>query len=313
MSNHLRKDALLNEYKGALFEYLVSLKIARHFGFEGSYLKQFSDNDFITLSQQESYIRAYKEDLLSQLNSYSEDTSRAIIKSIACEIKSLKVIGKVASAEKHNYSETDLMVEDNQGNFYQYSLKLSKLNSYVNTKSAGVKSFFEKYFNSSEIQKEFNSYFDFEFEIFAREIQELYGVDYDLKFSNWIEQGHPQLPGEVEQGKDLLLDFYGRINNFLFEKTKELYTQDEKLFLKNLAPLYGFSSLEVIQVICFHDNDNSSVKLKGIQNINDVKFVKNKSNFELKTNLFSLQIRLKPMNTFTNKSYKINCSVKYLN
>jgi hypothetical protein len=52
MSNsHINKEALFNEIKGSLFEYLVARNLASYSGIEGSFLKSLDVNYLNLLSK----------------------------------------------------------------------------------------------------------------------------------------------------------------------------------------------------------------------------------------------------------------------
>ena len=63
----IRKEALLNEYKGNLFEFLVALEFAKKFSLQTQTLEGISKGAFEMLKQQEEYIRSYYPSLLTKL------------------------------------------------------------------------------------------------------------------------------------------------------------------------------------------------------------------------------------------------------
>ena len=137
----IRQEALLNEYKGNLFEYLVTLILTKKFGLEAEFVTSLGDDFRSMLSQCENFIRNYYPELLVDLPALAAGLADEIEKKI--ELKSatsIHQIGKVAMASQdQRYGEADLLIKDGDKQF-PISIKLSKQNAYVNTKSAGLKS-----------------------------------------------------------------------------------------------------------------------------------------------------------------------------
>tara|TARA_Y100000768_G_scaffold388390_1_gene384014 strand:+ start:13457 stop:14389 length:933 start_codon:yes stop_codon:yes gene_type:complete len=310
VNDERRYEALLNEYKGSLFEYLVASSLAKNANLEKQFLESLSESTYSILAQQEGFIRHYKPDFITSLQNFAEHTALQMNDYLSGNIKQIQVIGKSMNAEKKNYSEVDLIVIADQE--YHFSLKLSKANTYVNTKSMGIKSFLEKYFQSPKTQLEFNKYFDQEFEVFAREIHQFYDLDYDAKFIEWQKENLPVLPGQLNEGKELLYAFYGRINAKIYSHLSTLMNTDFDRFKNNLQPLCGFSDENLIQVICFHKEDQAVVHMHTNSQLNSLEIKQNTNNVELLTDEYILQLRLKPMNIFINPAYKINCAVKFI-
>ncbi len=154
MSLDLRKEALLNEYKGSLFEFLVASNLAAKLNFESSFLDDLSENQLSMYEQQEPYLRNHFPSLLVSLPKLAEFTAKKIIKKLnLVSIEKIDLIGMNAGS----LTEADIIISS-QGTKYPISLKISKKGSFTNTKSAGVKTFFIKYFETD--QAEFNRYYE---------------------------------------------------------------------------------------------------------------------------------------------------------
>ena len=145
-----RLEALLSEYKGNLFEYLLSLTLARKFKIEYDFLDTITDDIAMMLEQQESLLRNYYPYLLVELPKLAELTCEKICSEFDLNddtvIDEILMVGKVLGAANDNrFEEADLLVKTN-GRLLPLSVKISKLNAYVNTKSGGIRTFFNKYF-----------------------------------------------------------------------------------------------------------------------------------------------------------------------
>jgi len=80
----------------------------------------------------------------------------------------------------------------------------------VNTKSAGLKSFFKKHFENiggEEVQDKFNHYWMNEFENMAMKMHQEAGILYCSGFEQWESDGLETLPGKLapEYKKFLLI------------------------------------------------------------------------------------------------------------
>jgi hypothetical protein len=116
-----------------------------------------------------------------------------------------------------------------------------------------------------------------------------------------------------------LLDFYSNVNESLFIELKSLFESDPKEFNKSLSLISGNSSHDLIHMTCFYSLKNEEFRNKNIsirsqeQHLECIEIKANKGSVDIKTNVSTIQVRLKPMNKFTNKAFKLNCAVKDFN
>jgi hypothetical protein len=82
----------------------------------------------------------------------------------------------------------------------------------------------------------------------------------------------------------------------------------------------GFSSPDILQLICFHDFKSQGelqVELHGFADIQpalqkaQLRPFNQTASVDIEMGEVSLQIRVKPMNKFTTTAIKMNCSVKF--
>ncbi|MFT6631118.1 MAG: hypothetical protein ACJAS4_001065 [Bacteriovoracaceae bacterium] len=317
-----RLDALLNEYKGNLFEFLFCHSLARITGLEGEFLNKLTPSMSTILEQQESFLRNYFPYLLTELPELASKTALEVKSSLNLKkVEEILLIGKVAGASNDKrFDEADIIIRD-AGQTIPISIKISKNHSYVNTKSGGVRTFFVKYFTSfdtEKIQQDFNRFCDYEYEALAIKMHHMQEIPYTEGFKNWEAVGEEVLPGQLSEDLRVpLLDYYHKVNEQISNYLQTFLKENKKGFLKDLAPLIGFSNKEVIQVTSFYQLKNEKFIntkisiLPYIKNLKFEEFIVRRNNLDVKLNKLSLQIRIKPMNKFTSKAFKINCAISY--
>jgi len=325
--NNIQKEALVNEIKGNLFEYLVAHGVAKTKGIESKFLERFSGVMKTMFSKYESWLRENDRDLIHKLPLLANTMAELISRKLDDDMKEVLVIGKMTGGFHNDiYKEADILLLSERE--IPISLKLCKKNAFVNTKSGGAKSFISKYFALFEqaglLQSTYSSIIDDGFEKMGQELYSLYSLDFPGRFDSTWER--PDLPGELNQEESSILhSFYRSLNYHLYNILKGLFEEDPKLFVQSLMPLVGQGDHRVMQGICFHKD----VTIKGVrsryeldrvmlksfeeycENIEFLPFNENISSFEIQMGDDKLQIRIKPMNKFTTASYKINCSIRY--
>lgn len=315
------KEALFNEVKGSLFEYLVGKEIAVRAGDELSFQRSLDPNYLTVLSQQDRMVRQFYPEMTSFLSQVSRLTTDELEKYMGKKMTRPKLLGKfINSSLGATFREADLSI-DAGGTEKFVSLKLNKKNAYVNTKSGGIKSIFTQYFPLVDpaVQTTFNTLVEMEFETMARELHAFHDLPYDGNFSLWVKKGFSELPGELSDGeRQILKSYYARIARDMHRILSDLESKNPKAFRECLAPLMGFSQKEVIQAICFHDMKADTAPYLHIHELSSHELSKalllpfdNVSSVELEVGEDLLQIRVKPMNKFTTTAIKINCSVKF--
>ena len=322
--DHIKKEALFNEVKGSLFEYLVAKEVARLGKAELTFQSTLDRNYLHVLSQQDRMVRQFYPEMLPFLNKVSKLTVERLVQYLGKLPEAPKLMGKFSNSSlAEELQEADLVLTSD-GKSLPVSLKLNKKHAYVNTKSGGIKSFFSQYFSyiDSSIQEKFNQFVDLEFNRMAIDLHTLHDLEYVGNFSLWVKNGFSELPGELDDGsRKILKDYYARIAFEMHRILTLAFEQDAKAFQESLTPLMGFGKKEILQVICFHEfpdvqaddidvhsfeDLSASLKEARIQKFNDIASV------ELSIGPWSLHIRVKPMNKFTTTAIKINCSVKVL-
>lgn len=327
--NNISTNALLNEYKGNLFEYLVAIATARKLGVEAAFLKSFGGEAKERLTFYQHELMSLDKELYSQLPVMADEVASLLDKKhVKSKIKNVLVLGKSAGgSHDESYGECDIMLvsDDSQ---YPYSLKFCKYGAYVNTKSGGIRSFFKKYFdtftdNAKAYQENLNNLLDVSFEQMARELYDLANIDFaaDDKAFGKLWTG-PTLPGQLDDDshKRLLAHYY-RVIEYIDTCFRQMFELDEMSFIKSLAPIAGLMDDQIEQIVCFHDTHKQLQDIKfysaldhqnAVKDIEFLAFKDNVSSFELRLGKRLLQIRVKPMNIFTVSGLKVNCSMKYI-
>jgi hypothetical protein len=316
------KEALFNEVKGSLFEYLIAKKIAALKSEEMAFHQSIDKNYLNVLSQQDRMVRQFYPEMLPFLSEVSNQTAEEIVRFFGEVPGSPKLMGKfINSSLQSDLAEADLIVQSSRG-LVPISIKLNKKNSFVNTKSAGIKSFFQQYFSflPAHYQSDFNQFVDLEFSRMAVELHSSVDLEYPGNFSDWVKQGLSELPGELgESERAILKEYYARIAKKMYEILTDAQQQNAALFAQSLAPLMGFGKSDILQVICFHDFKQSYQATIDIHTLDDVSSFfsevkiltpNSTASVEVQMGNWILQIRVKPMNKFTTTAIKINCSIK---
>lgn len=335
-NNQLQIESLLNECKGNLFEFLVAQSLSKRFKKEDLFLLRLPGDFRERLKFYEETIRKNDVELLRNLPFLAENAATQIAEHPLLKDKkdlSFMVIGKmVATNDNELWNETDIVViegEDEKGaqeaKKYFLSLKLTKDHSYTNTKSAGIKSFLEKYFGIFKeeaplFQKRLNQEVDESFQMMGHKLYEAVDLEFKGSFGKEWSDHFTELPGELEpELREIVHHNYSRVAFFLRKFMGEMYEKDALKFYQCLHALCGFGSHDIMQVHCFHQNTKlKSVDIKTYKELfsgdpaeitlKDLK--ENAGSFDIAFKKFVLQIRVKPMNKFTTAAYKVNCSIK---
>lgn len=335
-SNQIQKEAILNECKGNLFEFLVAQGLAVRSKLEDDFLLNLPPDFKSRLLFYEELMRTHQPKLLVSLPKLADQTVAQILKDsniASLEFKHWNVIGKMmATNDNEFWNETDIVGTYNrlgENKKLTLSLKLTKEHSFTNTKSAGVKSFLIKYFSSyelahksllSSLQHELNEEVDSSFLKMGHKLYGLIDAEFKGSFdSTWSAQ-YSELPGELsEDMRAVVHENYHRVALKLSTILNKLKECDSELFFKSLFSLCGFGHSEIIQVNCFHqDYELKGIRIKKFDDFflsQSDKFailpIKNMaSSVEVIIGSLFLQLRVKPMNKFTTAAYKINCSIK---
>lgn len=332
-SNQLQIESLLNECKGNLFEFLVAQSLSKRFKKEDLFLISLPRDFRARLQFYEETIREYDSDLLRNLPVLASSVAEKIERHTLFKNKgqfSFTVIGKmVATNDNSLWNETDIVaieeLPEGLSKKYYISLKLTKDNSFTNTKSAGIKSFIEKYFSSYgeksiTLQKKLNLEVDESFHMMGHKLYTMIDQEFKGSFDLRWGQTQTELPGELPlEMKEVVHLNYSRVAQKVREFLGELYLAEPIKFYQSLHALCGFSNADIIQVQCFHKNTQLKeilIKTQSDLFSNDPNEITVKelnvgaSSFDISFNKFVLQIRVKPMNKFTTAAYKINCSIK---
>lgn len=333
--NQIQIESLINECKGNLFEFLVAQNLSRISKSEGDFLLSLPRDFKQRLLFYEETIREFDSELLKNLPNLASEVAKSLVEhphlSLLDKQKlTFAVIGKmVATNDNTIWNETDIvaMYVDSSGiEKKQYiSLKLTKDHSFTNTKSAGIKSFIDKYFSAyetlaSKCQNNLNREVDESFHMMGHKLYSMIDQDFNGSFDGRWSEHYTELPGELApEMKEVVYLNYNRVAQKLREFLGELYELDSEKFYLSLHALCGFSNQDLLQVHCVHQN--ALIKAVEIKSHSDL-FANDSaeiqlmplghaaSSFDVVFKKFILQIRVKPMNKFTTAAYKINCSIK---
>ena len=317
-----QKEALNNEIKGYLFEYLVARELAILIGQEESFLCKETMEAQERLREYETWLRHNDPVLMERLPILANKTAHSFNAKVSLNGEAVRLCGRKETGPDHPWGEADIRVEGREP--ISIGLKLCKANAFVNTKSGGLRSFLIKYFGSdtSNAQERLNRVLDWSFDCMAGRLYESAGLAYEGDWDrSWEDAGHTLLPGELSQERNaFVLEHYGRVVDVMHEEVKKYFENCTSGFVQSLPPLLGFNNRNLIQVFCFYkgayriDNivivDGRRIDWKAL-NVRLGTRVPGRSSFEVMTQNQILQVRVKPMNKFNAKALKVNCSVKW--
>ena len=106
-----QNEALINEFKGNLFEYLVASHLAKSFQIESRFITSFGGAIKEQLSAYESWLRKNDPVLTQKLPILAKQTALELQSSLPKEIDNVIVMGKSAGGSHNDsYKEADLVI-----------------------------------------------------------------------------------------------------------------------------------------------------------------------------------------------------------
>ena len=327
-SSRAQNEALINELKGGLFEYLTAAQIAASQESTGSFLRGIPPELKGRLGEYEAWLRRNDPELLSLLPRLAGETARRIAPRLPPPGESGRVDLCGRRFERtDSLGEADILVRPAKVPAVGIGLKLCKTDSFVNTKSGGIRSFLTKYFENEfgkdalDSQRSLNLLLNQSFHRMAGDLYASAGLEYPGEWNKeWEGSGLSLLPGGLTpERRKILFAHYRRVTDELHRIVKSFWQKNPCGMVRSLAPLLGFINRDLIQAVCFY---TGKYKLHDVT-VLDGRTVdwdkipvrlgprRGNSNFEFLLEDRTLQIRVKPMNRFNAKALKINCSVKW--
>ncbi len=320
-----QREALFNEIKGSLFEYLVAREIAARHGLEAGFLKALPPQYQSVLEQQDRMTREAYPELLPLLPAWAEQAADAWQARFPAEpLVAVELTGQF-NAGNPEWRETDFLLRF-ASREVPVSLKLNKRQSAVNTKSGGAKSFLTTYFPgdaAAAVQAEYTRLVDAEFLRVHQELHRAAGLDLEDGWGAWVRAGYSELPGELpDDWRELLHAYYGRLARGLRAGLEQVARAQPDAFHEGLKRLVGHGLPHMVQLVCFHDHggrDEGRVKALVHTGADvEAKLLhvqwlppRDVASFVLQLADWELHVRIKPMNKFTASAPKINCAVKF--
>ncbi len=323
MTTHKHREALLNEIKGSLFEYLFARELAASHGGEAAFIRALPPQYLTVLAQQDRMVRELHPTLARLLPIWARATAGAFgLRFPAARHSGVALTGQLVHTPA-DLREADLLLEGMPPT--TVSLKLNKRAAAVNTKSGGVKSFLTEYFPgaaAAKLQAHFNVSVDARFAALHAELHQAAGLPVTLGWEEWARH-HSELPGELApELRAILHRFYAELAGELGAALRALGDGDPEGFAAGLLRVVGFGRADLVQVVCFHDIDGANPETVDVrvhtasearthlaalawEEAREVSYV------ALALGEWRLQVRIKPMNKFTTTAIKVNCAVRY--
>ena len=315
----VKKEALNNEIKGYLFEYLTARKLATLLGCEGAFLRDEVSADGKRLREYETWLRRNDPVLMERLPVLAHETVQLLNAKLSPEGEAVRLCGR---RPEDSQGEADIFLEGKPS--LSIGLKLCKANAFVNTKSGGLRSFLIKYFGTDThgAQERLNRALDWSFDCMAGQLYESAGLEYTGRWDHsWIDAGYSLLPGELSEDRNaFVLEHYGRVVDVLYEEMEKYREGHPANFVQSLPPLLGFKNPDLVQLFCFYRRDYQLEDIVIVDGRTIVwqdlsvrigERIPKRSSFEIVVEDRVLQIRVKPMNKFNARAMKVNCSVKW--
>ena len=310
------RQSFLNEVRGRLLEFSCGLNLAEEAGIQSNFLSELTPSELGELTQYQDYLRKNDPNSYEYILKAGKNFLSSFSLSEINDLKKVRLTGKLQ--EKDKYGEADLFLSGRSDKWI--SIKLIQEKSYVNSKSAGIKSIFEKYFQSPLFQKSFNNKIDQYFLLFKLGFYQYFDTSLDeISFSDLCKQkGVSDRPGLLSPDlKSLLYQFYQSCIGEVHAEFVRQYEKNPDVFIRNIFPLAGFSNNSMIVYIFGHDKIFQKLSMKYYDHrhlkTNSIKIseINGNTSFNIELDQLSLQIRVKPMNSFLAPSMKVNCSVKF--
>ena len=325
-----QNEALINEFKGNLFEYLVGLEMAKSIGQEAHFLSSIQPELLSRLRSYEDWLWQNDSDLAEQLPRLAKNCYEYFDSHHSQSFEKVLLVGKIAGgSHDESVGEADLLLIDQDQKTTALSLKLCRSGAYVNTKSAGIRSFISKYFSvlpdSGLIQERINLVLDESFKELSRELHRRHGLEEQDQFgAQWLEASLPVLPGALHEDDQIFLyQHYFRIISILSDFFKQAFEKHQEKLNLCIGSILGFANKDQVQVICYHQeidkkkyqwchgeytNFSDRFDQLSLGQFHPAKT--NQASLSIEYPFGVLQIRVKPMNKFTVAALKVNCSVR---
>jgi hypothetical protein len=338
-----QKDALVNEYKGNIFEYLWARSCLE--SLDLSYTQLVVDDSLMEMFLiQENFLRHERPRLLTSLHLWAQESVAFILSDLVPYFKNsetkIYILGKKGGNftqdlwQKIPHESDVLLVNESKKKIQSISLKLALAKSYVNCKSSGLQSFLEKYFSfAPEIihffQGNLNFHLDQYFEEFRLGLHENHQLEDLGGFRSWINNHQSLLPGELQQeDKKILNQLYENLGEIVYKTLEELYTLNRDLFFQGIFRLLGFDheseSSSFFQLIAFTPSENlvnqslvdilkvdENVLKKNDPLLQAISFSRRGGNTLLHLPWGQMAFRIKPMNTFSSPGFKLNIAFQW--
>lgn len=322
-------QALLNEVRGNLFEYLLAYEISKSWGAEGEFFHNQSPKITQQLGAYQDFLLRHSPSLLGKLQSLARACFPFLQRVLAPRISGLervKVVGKLAGPwDAKRIGEADILLFCSGGKEVGVGVKMATDGSFINTKSGGAKSFLAKYFSpfpqALSLQKGLIGLIEWSYQEMLAQISQELGLANSLLTPEELK-GHLDSPLPGDQGPEvraIINAHYGRVATKIFESFSLLRKEDERLWRQCLWPLFGLGQKKGVSFYVLYRGDyqlsrawalDEGLVAGQLEQAHLGGPPEGKSHFMVQAPGISLQIRVKPMGSFLAKSYKMNCSVK---
>ena len=199
-------------------------------------------------------------------------------------------------------------------------MKFSFNHSFINTKSAGYQSILSQYFSQDlSLEKQLKISLATNHYRLMEELASEFSFKGDFSTHDWIKQGLPILPGQLEgQAQKILHNYYSDLARDLYQALRIILDTDLNCFVAGIKKIMGFSDLNTIQVVTRYDKEINCFNVKHFDLANSFFGIKSMThqtgasyiNIEMDSGHI-LRLRVKPMDKFIVPGIKVNGALLY--
>lgn len=309
------KISFLNEIRGAMLEFSCANSIAQKFNFLEKFYKNLPTEIYHELLQYQDFMRENDPEGLEFITKVGHEFGQKLSGNDLGVLNSIYLTGKT---KLNNHIHESDIVLDFQKKQQMISLKLIKMDSFINSKSAGSKSFFSKYFNDEIYQQFFNQQVTNHFQNFKIRFFNFFDAPIEKYTFNELcrLENITDRPGQLpEELRLMLFDFYAEIIKMIFDYFDQKINDSK--FQDQLRPLMGLGNEKIKVCVVEYKKSfkNYKINFYDVNEFSTRNFmvcpISGHTSFNIDLDKLILQIRVKPMNSFTAPSLKVNCSIKF--
>lgn len=309
------KQGIVHQRIGAIFEWSVCHLLAQKWQCEEVLLNTLHENYFKNLEDYQRDIYNFSSEKYYLIIQGARETAHYIDSLYG---KNKYVPFPLRPTEDSHFTEADIFLSGAQK--VGISLKFSFNHSFINTKSAGYQSILSQYFSQDfSLEKQLKISLATNHYRLMEELSSEFSFKGDFSTQDWMKQGLPILPGELEgQAQKILHHYYSDLAGDLYQALRIILDTDLNCFVAGIKKIMGFSDLNTIQVVTRYDKESGYFNVQHFDLANSFFGIKSMThqagasyiNIEMDSGHI-LRLRVKPMDKFIVPGIKVNGALLY--